>query len=113
MSERIEKINDFIRDKVSEIIQRELSLKKSVFVSIIKVTTTIDLESAKIMVSVFPEKERDYAMKTLQKEIYRIQGALNKTLQIRCIPKIEFTLDKTQEKVEKLESVFKQIKEER
>ncbi len=113
MSERVAKLNDFIRDNISEIFFKELSLKKGVFVSVIKVTTTKDLESTKILVSVFPEKERLYAMNTLKKEIYNIQGALNKRLQIRRMPRIEFILDKTQEKVDKLETVFKQIKEEK
>lgn len=112
MSERIEKINDFIRDNLSLIIQKELSIKKGVFISIIKVDTTLDFDSSKVLVSVFPQDQRDYAMKTLKKEIYRLQGALNKNLNIRKLPKIEFVLDKTQEKVERLETVFKKIKEE-
>ncbi len=113
MSERVAKLNDFIRDNISEIFSRELSFKKGVFVSVIKVSTTKDLESTKILISVFPEKERSYIMNTLKKEIYRIQGALNKKMQIRRLPRIEFTLDKTQENVDRLEAVFKQIAEEK
>ena len=113
MSERILKINDFIRDNVSEILNKEISFKKGLFVSIIKVSTTKDLEETKILVSVFPEKERRYAMVTLKKEIYRIQGALNRKMQIRRLPRIEFLLDTTQENVDKLESVFKQIEKEK
>jgi ribosome-binding factor A len=113
MSDRITKLNDLIRDRISEIFSRELSLKKGVFISVIKVTTTKDLESTKILVSIFPEKERSYAMNTLKKEIYRIQGALNSKMQIRRLPRIEFLLDRTQEEVDKLEAVFKQIKEEK
>lgn len=113
MSERIPKINDFIRDNISEILNKELPFKKGVFVSVIKVSTTKDLEETKVLVSIFPESERAYVMATLKKEIYRIQGALNKRLQIRRMPRIEFILDKTQENVDKLETVFKQIAEEK
>lgn len=113
MSERIIKINDLIRDNISEILNKELSFKKGVFVSIIKVTTTKDLESSKILISIFPESERAYAMGTLKNEIYRIQGALNRKMQIRRLPRLEFIMDTTQEKVDKLESVFKQIEEEK
>lgn len=112
MSERIEKINDLIRDHISEILLREISLKKGVFVSVIKVSTTKDLEHAKLMISVFPQEERQYVKATLRKEMFRIQGALNRKMSIRIVPRIEFQIDTTQENVDKIESLFKQIKEE-
>ncbi len=112
MSQRIEKANSLIQEIVAEIIRKDLSLKPSVFVSILKVDTSSDLRYARVFLSVYPASEGDYAFKTLQKELHRIQKALNQKLQMKILPKIIFQLDNTQEKVDQLEEIFQKIKEE-
>ena len=109
MSERILKINELIRKHISEIISRDLSLKAGVFVTVVKVDTTPDLRYTRIFVSIFPEKEINYAIKTLQKELYQIQGKLNKLLAIRPLPKIEFRMDMTESKANEIEKLLKEI----
>jgi ribosome-binding factor A len=109
MSDRITKINSLIQRHISEIIARDISLKAGVFVTIPKVDTTPDLRYTRIFVSIFPEKEIDYATKTLEKEIYQIQGALNKKLSMRPLPKIEFKIDMTESKADEIEKLFKKI----
>lgn len=109
MPQRISKINDLIRQHINDIILKDLSLKEGVFVTIAKVDTSSDLRYTRIFVSIFPEKERDYAMKTLEKEIYGIQGALNKKLQMRPLPKIIFQLDTTESKADEIEKLLKEI----
>lgn len=109
MSLRIEKINELVKKDVAEIIMRELSLKAGVFVTIPKVDTTPDLRYTRVSVSIFPDKEIDYVMKTLQKEMYRIQGSLNKKLHMRPLPKIEFKLDMTESQADEIERLLKEI----
>ena len=113
MSHRIEKVNDLIRDNLSKIIQRETSLKPGVFVSVIKVDTSKDLRYTDVLIRIFPEGEKEDVMEMLEKEIYKIQKALNNTLEIKIFPKVRFHLDTAQEAVDELEKVFQQIKEER
>jgi ribosome-binding factor A len=113
MSNRIEKINDLIRDNLSKILNKDLSLKSGVFVSIIKVDTSKDLRYCHVFISTYPEAERDYVRKTLRKETYRIQGALNKTLTMKILPRIDFRTDTVQEEVGKLEELFEQIEKEK
>lgn len=113
MSNRIEKINDLIRDNASLIINKELSLKSGVFVSFAKVDTSRDLRYAHIFISVYPTSERDYVMKTLKKELYKIQGSLNKALSMKILPRISFEIDTVQENLGKLEDLFEQIKKEK
>ncbi|MFZ5982264.1 MAG: ribosome-binding factor A [Patescibacteria group bacterium] len=109
MSERIQKINDLVRAHLNEIILKEVSLKSGVFATIAKVDTTSDLRYTRVFVSIFPEKEIDYVIKTFEKEIYRIQGALNKKLSMRPLPKIEFKVDLTESKAEEIEKLLKEI----
>jgi ribosome-binding factor A len=108
MSTRIYKINELIRSHVGEMLARDLSLKDGVFITIAKVDTTPDLRYTRVFVSVFPEKEIGYAKKALEKEVYRLQGKLNKKLHMRPLPKIEFRIDMTESKADEIEKLLKQ-----
>ncbi len=112
-STRIQKINDLIRDNVSQIINKDLALKRGVFVSITKVDTSKDLRYTKIFVSILPEKEINYAMKTLEKELFKIQKLANQKLHSKILPKITFVLDNSGNKITELDNIFDQIKAEK
>lgn len=109
MPNRIEKVNALIQRNLGEIIPRELSLKSGVFITIAKVDTTQDLRYTRVFVSIFPEKESAYALKALSNEIYALQGALNKTLTMKPLPRIEFKVDITESKADVVEKLLKQI----
>lgn len=109
MSDRIVKLNKLIKEHLGEIFQRELSLKPGVFLTIAKVDTSSDIRYTRISISVFPYKDSDYVMKTLGKEIYTIQGELNKKLKMRPLPRLEFILDSTEEEADKIEKILTQI----
>jgi ribosome-binding factor A len=109
MSARTIKINELVKQHVNDIVLKNLSLKEGVFVTIAKVDTTPDLRYTRIFVSVFPEKEINYVEKTLTKEIYRIQGALNKKLHMRPLPKVQFITDMTESKADEIEKLLRQI----
>ncbi|HAT74219.1 MAG TPA: 30S ribosome-binding factor RbfA [Candidatus Moranbacteria bacterium] len=109
MNARIERINELIKQHTNNIILKDLSLKDGVFITIAKVDTTPDLRYTRVFVSVFPEKEISYAMKTLEKEVFQIQGKLNKKLHMRPLPKIEFRLDMTESQADKIEKILREI----
>ena len=106
MSERIQKINKLIKKHLGEILVRELSLKPSVFLTVAKVDTTPDLRYTQVFISVFPFKESNYVLKALSNEMYSIQGALNKKLQMRPLPRLEFKLDSTEEEADVIEKIL-------
>jgi ribosome-binding factor A len=109
MSNRLAKINELILHYISEIISRELDLKPGVFVTVAKVDTTPDLRYTRIFVSIFPEKESGYAMESLENEIYKIQGTLNKKLKMKPLPRIEWKLDTTEAKADEIEKLLKEL----
>jgi len=109
MSLRIQKINELLRQHMSELLFKELSLKEGVFLTIAKVDTTSDLRYTRIFLSIFPEKETGYVEKTLGKEVYQLQGKLNRLLHMKPIPKIEFRVDKTEAEADKIEKLLKEI----
>ena len=112
MSERIRKINSLIQSDISEILMRELDLKSGVFITVAKVDTTSDLRYTRIFVSIYPTKETNYAMQTIKKELYHLQGALNKKLHMRPLPRMEFFLDTTEQEADDIEHVLKKLKKE-
>lgn len=109
MSERILKINKLINKNLGDIFSRNLNMKPGVFLTISKVDTTPDLRYTRISVSVFPEKEAAYAMKTLKKEAYNIQRELNKKLQMRQLPRLQFINDETESKADIIEKLLREI----
>ena len=109
MSTRIDKINELIKHQVNDIILKDLSLKSGVFVTISKVDTTSDMRYARVFISIFPEREINYAAKTLNREIFRIQGELNKRLKTKILPRIEFRVDMTESKADEIEKLLKEL----
>jgi ribosome-binding factor A len=109
MNNRIQKINELIRQTVNDIFLKELSLKEGVFVTITKVDTSRDLRYTRVFVSIFPERETGYVTRALANEIYGIQGKLNKKLHMRPLPKIEFRTDTTEAKADEIEKILKEI----
>lgn len=109
MSQRIIKLNKLIRTYLGEILQRELSLKTGVFVTISKVDTSPDLRYTRVSLSVFPFKDSDYALKTINKEKFSIQGALNRRLALKPLPRLVFQIDPTEEKADEIEKILLQI----
>jgi ribosome-binding factor A len=109
MSLRIEKVNELIRQHINEILLKELSLKRGVFITVSKVDTSSDLRYTRIFLSIFPEKDIEYVEKTLEKELYKIQGQLNKKLSMKPLPKIQFKTDMTEAKADIIEKLLKEI----
>ncbi len=108
-ADRLPKINELVKKHINDILLKELSLKSGVFVTIVKVDTSPDLRYTRVFISVFPEKEFGYALKTLEKELYTIQKSLNKKLRMRPLPRIEFRSDFTECKADKIEKLLKEI----
>ncbi len=106
---RLPKINELVRKYVNDIILKDLSLKSGIFVTIAKVDTSPDIRYTRVFVSVFPESEFSYAIKTLEKERRNIQLGLNKKLHIKPFPRIEFRSDFTESEADKIEKLLKEL----
>ncbi len=111
MHDRITQLNDLIRDTLSDLIVRELSLKHGVILTVTRVSTARNLRSTHASVSVFPEGERDYAMKTLVHECRQLQKFLHRRLSTRPLPKLFFELDTTEEHADVVEHLLRDIRE--
>ena len=112
MSHRLEKINQLLRTLLAEIVQKDLSLKTGVMVSVLKVDTSRDLRYSNVFLSVFPAQEKGYVVNTLQKEIVRIQKIISQKTSLKNTPRLRFLADDTQEKAAEIEAILSRIKKE-
>ncbi len=110
MSHRILQINGLIREHLGNIFLREVSFKVGTLVTITKVDTSADLRHSRILVSVFPETESVYALKTLEHEKGAIQKALHRKLHMKPLPVISFHCDPTGENADIIEKLLIELR---
>ena len=112
MSDRIHKINELIHSLMGELLEREISFKRGVLATIVRVDTAPNLRSTKIFISVFPESETQYVLKTLEHEGRSLEHALHTRMGTRPLPKVIFSLDTTNRGLDEIEKILKQIRAE-
>lgn len=106
MKNRIDRVNSLIKEKIADILLREVSIK-DVLITVQNVDTTRDLKYAKIQVSIMPFEKSKEVLEILKKQTPKIQRQLNEIIKIKFIPKIEFEIDKSGEKVNRVEEILK------
>jgi ribosome-binding factor A len=106
MSLRITKVNDLLRDLISQALTREVSFKPGVVVTITKLRTTKDLRHAYFSVSIFPETETDYVLSTLKKEMSQLERFVHSKLYMKPLPRLHFEVDTTSLNADAVEKIL-------
>lgn len=110
MTRRTEKIQEFIKEQVSEIIQQMVKDPRIGFVSITDVEVSADLRHAKIFVSVLgDETAKTGTMAGLGSAQKFIRGELGRRLQMRYTPEIMFKLDSSIERGSRITSLIRDV----
>lgn len=111
MSQRIQKVNELIKRELAQIILKEIDFGPGVLVTLTRVESSVDLRSAKVFVSVFPERKTGEVFRILNKELYDLQQRLNKRLNMRPIPRIRFVEEKEVKRAARIEELLEKTKE--
>jgi len=95
MAHRIERVNNLIRQEVSELLQRQVKDPRlGSFVTITEVSTSPDLKYAKIFVSrIGSEEEKQETLSGLAAASGFLRSELAKRLDLRRIPELRFQWD--------------------
>lgn len=110
---RVERLQEFIKEELSEILQRELKDPRVGFVSITAVKVSNDKSHVKIYVSVLgDEQKKRESMAGLESAKGFIRSEIGKRLQIRHTPEIQFFSDSSLEEGARIISLLNQIQEE-
>ena len=110
MTRRIKRINELLKEEISQLLIKEIDLTDCDLVTVTKAEATANLQQAKIKITVMPTNKSKSVMETLQKNIFHLQQILNKKLNMRPVPKIIFEIDKGQIKAQKVEELLTKIK---
>lgn len=112
MTEKLARLNEFLKRSVSEIILQEKDCSYDTLVTVTKADTDPDLSQVKIYVSVMPDSKQKEVLDNLNRNIYHIQQILNKKVKIRRVPKIILCDDKSAKHAGKVEELLHDIEEE-
>ena len=95
MAHRIERVNNLIRQEVSELLQRQVKDPRlGSFVTVTEVSTSPDLRHAKIFVSrIGSEEEKQETLNGLAAASGFLRNELAKRLELRRIPELKFHWD--------------------
>ncbi|MFC2002347.1 30S ribosome-binding factor RbfA [Chloroflexota bacterium] len=95
MAHRIERVNNLIRQGISELLQRQVKDPRlGSFITVTKVSTSPDLRYAKILVSqIGSEGSRQEILSTLSSASGFFRKELTKSLGLRRIPELTFQWD--------------------
>jgi len=110
MSERILRVNQLIKRELSQIILKEIDFPKNMLVTVTRAETSVDLEEAKIYVSIIPENQIGRVLHILETQVYNLQQKLNKRLQMRSTPRIRFLQEKETGQAGRIEELLEKIK---
>jgi len=95
MSRRIERVNNLIRQEISELLQRQVKDPRlGGFVTVTQVSTSPDLRHAKIFISIMGnEEEKEEALEAFAVASGFLRRELGARLRLRRSPELSFHYD--------------------
>lgn len=107
---RIAKVNSLIQKELGPVLHEYLDWQKGL-VTITKVETSKDMKYAKIWISIFNGDDKKI-MDFLAKNIYDLQGEMNRHFHTKIIPRVSFYLDTSPRYVQHIDELLKEIHQE-
>ena len=113
MRYRKERMQDLIREEISDIIQKEIKDPGLGFITIIDVRMTEDLKYAKVYYSVYgSDEEVENTINALRRARGFIKHILGKRIKLRYMPEVSFILDTDEERARRVDEILERVKAE-
>lgn len=113
MTTRQTRVEELIREEVSDILRKRVSDPRIGFVSITMVEISPDLKNASINVSILgDDKKKKSAMEGLDSATNFIQGELGHRLKLRGTPAIRFVQDDSLERGSRVLQIMNRLENE-
>ncbi len=110
MPDRLPRVNQLIRQELSEIIRRESESLNGLLITLTRVDTSPNLIQSKVYLSIMPESQAARTLQSLNRNIYRMQQKLNKRLKMRPVPKIILLEEKQTARAGQIEKILARLK---
>lgn len=112
MTTRQERVSDLIKDEISRLLLREVRDPRVGFVTITGVTVSPDLRSVRVYVSVLGDvAARDASLRALNSASGFFRRSIFRNLRLRYSPAIDFRLDESLDRGERIDEVLRKIHE--
>ncbi|MFC2001093.1 30S ribosome-binding factor RbfA [Chloroflexota bacterium] len=114
MVHRIARVNNLIRQEISELLQRQVKDPRlDTFVTVTEVATSPDLKYAKVFISyIASQEERQKTLSVLTGASGFFRRELSKNLRLRHIPELSFHWDDSIERGDHLLQLIDEISSE-
>lgn len=115
-SRRIERINHLLRQEIADLLTREVkdATLHEAMISITDVETSPDLRNAKVYFSVYGDEETvEAARQHLRRASGFLHHNLKERLDLRHTPHLDFVLDQSLERGDRIMRLMRTIEEER
>lgn len=109
MPKRVEHKKEVFKRAISECIMEELELPCGMLATVVDVSIGKDLKNLRVFVSIYPANLRGSGLALLNKNKDVFREYLSENLFLRALPKIEFKIDATEDAVEEVENIFREI----
>ncbi|ERL25130.1 30S ribosome-binding factor RbfA [Mitsuokella sp. oral taxon 131] len=110
---RVEKVQELMKQEISEIILRELKDPRIGFVTVTSVECTGDLREAKIYVSLMgDEKDAKECWAGLMSSLGFIRREIGKRIRLRFTPELTFALDKSLDYSARIQELLLKVRKE-
>lgn len=107
---RIEKMNSLFQQLIGEIIRPYLSGQAGL-VTVSRVEVSKDTKWAKVWVSIVGGDD-ETIMNTIKKNLYDIQGELNRAVNLKLVPRLQFYLDTSPRYAQHINELINKIHQE-
>ena|SRR6185436_10896269 len=109
MSRRTEKVSSLIQQEIGNYL---LHLELPALTTISKVEVTPDLKWCKTWLTIMgDEKAQKAVMNTLHEKMFDLQGELNRTLEMKIVPRVKFVIDHGEEYAAKINELLRKANE--
>ena len=111
MAHRIERVNNLIRQEISELLQRQVKDPRlGTFIAVTEVSTSPDMKYAKVFVScISSQEEKQETLSALTAASGFFRKELTKHLRLRRIPELSFYWDDSIERGDHLLRLIDQV----
>lgn len=110
MSVRLEKIENLIKEEISLIFLYKIQDPRFGLLTITKVKVSPDIRQAKVYVSVYDRTAREATLEKINEIKGILRSELASRINLRFVPELSFFIDDTLDYVEKMDDLFKKIK---
>ena len=107
-SMRMQRVNEAVREVVSEAIVDELTDPRIGFVTVTQVKVSPDLKHARVFITVMgEEKARDATLSGLASSHGPIQAKIARDLKLKHTPMVEFVYDENTDKMFRIDELLR------